>query len=70
MFWAVSIETVGKKHDKTVVNVPFSLTRSDELVNHNLSAISKITKLGFPECQSVWQSHSISILETKHSILR
>ncbi len=52
------------------MDVPLGFAGCDKLVNHDLRAISEVTKLSFPQGQRVWQRHSVSVLKTKHSILR
>lgn len=53
MLGAIAVETVGKQHHKTIVHVPFGFARCDELVDHDLGAISKVTELSFPQSKRV-----------------
>jgi hypothetical protein len=48
VLWTVSIESVRKKHNKTVFHIPLGLTRAEELINDNLSSVCEISKLGLP----------------------
>ena len=62
MFWTLPVKTVRKEHDKTVFDVPFGLTRRDELINDNLCSVGKITKLSLPDVQGVWASLGVAQL--------
>jgi hypothetical protein len=70
VFRALSIETVGKQHNQAIVYIPFSFTRYDKLVYHNLSAISEISKLSFPKSEGVRQCLCITILKAQNSVFR
>jgi len=48
VLWTVSVESVRKKHNKTVFHVPLGLTRAEELINDNLSSVGEISKLSLP----------------------
>jgi len=44
----VTIVAMGQKHDETISNIPFRLSRDNELINNNLCAIGKVSKLSLP----------------------
>jgi hypothetical protein len=69
VLWTLAIITVRQKHNKTVLHIPLGLTTCDELVNHNLTSISKVSKLCFPKDQTHWLGHCIAILKTEDGIL-
>ena len=59
---AGTVVTVRQKHHETVLNVPLGLTRADELIDDDLSAISKVTELRLPHGQRVRMSLRIAKL--------
>jgi hypothetical protein len=59
MLWASSIITMRQKHNETVLYVPFGFTRDYELIDDDLSTVSKISELSFPKGQCVRVSLSV-----------
>ena len=70
MLRALSIITMRQEHNETVLDVPLLLTRANELIDHDLSTVSEVTKLSLPKDESVRVGLGIAILETKDSVLR
>lgn len=64
----ISIVSVGKEHDETVLNIPLRFSRDNLGVNHDLSTVGEVTKLGFPKAESVRVSLGVSIFESKDSV--
>lgn len=60
MFRTIAIISVRQKHHKTIVNVPFSFSRHNELINDDLSTVGKVTELCLPKAKSVWVSLRVS----------
>ena len=58
-----------QQHGQAAQSAPFVLTTGNKLINHNLSAVSKVTKLGFPNNERVGLSGGITILKAKHRLL-
>lgn len=52
------------------MNVPFSFTGGYKLIDHDLSTISKITKLGLPKGQGVREGLGVTVFETEDGVLR
>lgn len=59
-----SVQPVWQQQDDAVVADPLGLARADELVDDALGYVMKISKLGFPEDESVGTGHGKSQLET------
>lgn len=53
-----------QQQDDAVVADPLGLARADELVDDALSYVVEISKLGFPEDESVGTGHGKPQLET------
>ncbi len=70
MLWSLTVETVREKQNKTIFNIPLGFTRSQELVNDDLSAVSKVTELSFPQTESVRVGLGVTILKTENCKLR
>ena len=70
VLWTLAIITVRQKHNKTVLDIPLGLTTCDELVNHNLTSISKVSKLSFPHIELIRITNIVSVFKSKDSILR
>lgn len=70
MLWTLAIESVRQQENQSVLNIPFCLTGSEELVNYDLSTICEITELGFPKTKGVRVSLSVSIFKSKNCELR
>jgi len=63
-----AIIAVRQKHDQARFDIPFGLTRSHELIDHNLGAVCKVAKLGLPEDKSVGVSLGVALLKAKHCV--
>lgn len=59
-----SVQPVWQQQDDAIVADPLGLARADELVDDALSYVMKISKLGFPEDESVGTGHGKPQLET------
>jgi hypothetical protein len=70
MLWAVSIITVRQEENKTVLDVPLGLSRTQELIDDDLGTVCKVTELGLPHGETVWMSLSISQLVSHDCKLR
>jgi hypothetical protein len=62
---ALTIVTVGQRHDKTCSLHPLNFTRSDELVDDTLSVVGKVTELGLPHDKSMRRWQRVTVLKTK-----
>ena len=67
---ALSIESVRQEHDETTLTKPLVFSRHDELINHDLSTVDKVTELSFPKHKAIGVLQTISMLKTKDSKLR
>ena len=70
MLWSLSIISVRKEENKSVLNVPLGFSRHQELINDNLSSISEISKLSLPESECVWMSLGVSELVSHNGKFR
>jgi len=66
----ISIVTMGKEHDETVLDIPLRFSRDNLGVNHDLSTVGEVTELGFPEAESVRVGLGVSVFESKDSVFR
>ena len=69
VLWASTVISVRQEHDETGFDIPFGLGRSHELVNHDLSSVSEITKLGLPKHKSRWIGLRVAELVTEDGVL-
>lgn len=58
------LHPVWQQQDDAVVADPLSLAWADELVYDALGCVMKISKLGFPEDESIWTGHGETQLKT------
>lgn len=65
MFRALSIVTVGKRHDKAGTLEPLGLAGGDELIDDTLSIVGKVTKLGFPHDKCVGRRERVTVFEAE-----
>ena len=65
----MTIITMRKKNNETVLDIPFSLTRADELIDDYLCSICEISELRLPKNESIWMSLSITKFVAKDSKL-
>ena len=70
MFRPLAFEAMRQQADQTGHAQPFGFARVDELIEHDLRAIGKIAKLGFPHHQRVRFRQRIAIFEPEHRIFR
>ena len=70
MLWALALEAVRQKHDKTRHAQPFAFTRTDELVEHDLRAVGEIAELRFPKRQRIWLRQRVAVLKPENRIFR
>src|ERR1700721_2002947 len=66
MLRPLPLVSMRQKHHKPGEEAPFRLTRRDELVHDDLSAVRKITKLCLPKHQRLRIVAREAILEAKH----
>lgn len=64
-----SLHPVWQQQDDAVVADPLGLAWADELVYDALGCVMKISKLGFPEDESIWTGHGKTQLETWSQLL-
>lgn len=69
MFWSLAIVAMRQQHYKTILDIPLSLARADELINYYLSTISEVTELSLPKNKGVGVSLRIAQLESEHGKL-
>lgn len=65
MLWSLAIVPVRQRQNQTRPLHPFDLARRDKLVNDALGVVREITKLRFPDDQSIGRRERISVLETE-----
>ena len=53
VFRTVTVETVRKQHNETILDIPLGLARHDKLIDHDLGTVSEVTELRLPKSQSV-----------------
>mmetsp|Transcript_52822 Transcript_52822/g.53221 ORF Transcript_52822/g.53221 Transcript_52822/m.53221 type:complete len:332 (-) Transcript_52822:1055-2050(-) len=53
VFGPLTVVPVREEHDQPALSHPLVLTRRNELINHNLGTVAKISKLGLPNHQRV-----------------
>ncbi|OQA09862.1 MAG: hypothetical protein BWY66_00401 [bacterium ADurb.Bin374] len=61
---------VRQEDDKAAGAPPLRFAGRDELVDHHLSAIGEVTKLRFPNHQSVRVVRSVSVFIGQHGLFR
>ena len=49
---------------------PFDFAGADELIDHNLGAVGKVTELGLPEHQRIGSGCRIAVFEPEHGVFR
>jgi len=60
MLWSISIITMRKESNKSILDVPLHFSRGDKLINDNLGTIGKVTKLSFPQTEGIRMGLGIS----------
>ena len=61
---------MGQQHGQPAQSAPFVLPTGNKLIDHHLSAVGEITKLGFPHHEAAWGRGGIAIFERQHRLLR
>mmetsp|Transcript_8973 Transcript_8973/g.15205 ORF Transcript_8973/g.15205 Transcript_8973/m.15205 type:complete len:223 (+) Transcript_8973:754-1422(+) len=70
MLSALAVITMRKKHNHSTLSVPFVFTRCNELINHDLSSVDKISELGFPKNKRIRILERVAMLKSQHGKLR
>ena len=70
MFRTLALIPVRKQQCQPAQAAPFCESAADELINNDLCAVGEITKLGFPDHQSVRIRRCIAVFKTKYSLFR
>jgi hypothetical protein len=65
VLWALAVVPVRQRQNQTRSLHPFDLARRDKLINDALGIVRKISKLRFPDDQSIGRRERISVLETE-----
>ena len=60
---------MGEHQSDAIHTAPLHLTRGNELINHDLSAVGKVAKLGFPNHQGIGVVRSVTVLKAQHGFL-
>mmetsp|Transcript_13546 Transcript_13546/g.32144 ORF Transcript_13546/g.32144 Transcript_13546/m.32144 type:complete len:542 (-) Transcript_13546:1424-3049(-) len=69
MFGSLTIVSVRQEHHETTLTEPLVLSRHNELVDHDLSSVHKVTELSLPKNEAVGVLQTVPVLETKDSKL-
>lgn len=48
MLRSIAVIAVRQENNKTVLNIPFGLSRAQELIDDDLSTVDEVTELCFP----------------------
>ena len=70
MLGALTFIAVRQHQGDAVDAAPLDLAGCDELVNHHLGTVGKITKLCFPDDQCVGVVRRVAVLESQHRFFR
>lgn len=70
MLRSLTIISMRKKHDQTILDIPFGFSRADELINDYLSTVCEISELSLPKSQSIWMGLCVTKFVSEHSKLR
>src|SRR5438105_6729644 len=70
MLRTATLITMGEEQGQTRRLPPFSQPRHDELVDHDLRAISEVAELRLPANQRVGRVGAVAVLESQRRILR
>ena len=69
VFGSLPLIPVREEHDKGTWPKPLGLPGSDKLVDDNLCAVCKVTKLSLPDAEHFGVVHRVSVIEPEHSSL-
>ena len=67
---ALAFVAVRQQHDQATHPAPLLLAGADELIDHHLSAVSKVTKLRFPDSQGARFRSGVAVFERQHRFFR
>ena len=70
VFGPLSFVAVGQQHYQARRTIPLGFAGRNELVDHHLSPVGKIAKLGLPNHQSLRGSHRVAKFKPKYRVLR
>ena len=70
MFRSLALVPVRQKQRQPAQAPPLRFTRRDELVNHHLCAVGKITELPLPNNQDIRIRSAITIFKAEHGFFR
>ena len=59
-----------QQHRQAALAAPLSFTGADELVNHDLSAVSKIAELSFPNRQTLRRRAGVAVFKCQNRLFR
>src|SRR5690348_4066229 len=68
MFGPLSFIAMWQQHYQSIHAMPFLFSACHKLIDDNLGAVSKITKLGFPQNQVIRIRHGISVFKSQNCI--
>lgn len=68
VFRSLTIHAMREQQDETSLNVPLRFTTGQIVIDNDLCTIGEITKLSFPNCETVRVRDGISVFETKNTI--
>src|SRR5882762_10480966 len=70
MLRALTFQAVRKEHYQVRTLSPFRCRARYELIDDDLCAIREVTKLRFPNGQSLGMLQAVPVLKTEHRVLR
>src|SRR6185503_7062390 len=70
MLRSLSFVAVRQEHHESRSLFPLVFRRSDVLIDDGLRAVSKITKLRFPQNERVLRNDCVAVLESQHTFFR
>ena len=70
VFRALTFIAVRKQHGQTALAAPLRFAGADELIDYDLSAVGKVTELGFPNRQALRRRAGVTVFECKNRLLR
>src|SRR5215475_3734448 len=70
MLRALTFVPVGKQHHDAAQQSPLVFGGSDELIDYDLRAVSKVTELRFPKNERLGIVATVAIFKTEHASFR
>lgn len=70
MFRPLPFIPVRQEHDQSANTSPFRLTRTDELVDHDLCTVGEIPELAFPQGQRIRRRRRKTVFERQRRFFR